>query len=81
MENRTAAVVVTYNRKDLLTENIQCLLAQKPEVPEIIIIDNHSTDGTKEAVQRFIDAEQIQYCDTGANLGGAGGFSFGIKYE
>ena len=80
MENRTAAVVVTYNRKDLLTENIQCLLAQKPEVPAIIIIDNHSTDGTKEAIQRFIDAEQIQYCDTGANLGGAGGFSFGIKY-
>ena len=80
MENRTAAVVVTYNRKDLLTENIQCLLAQKPEVPDIIIINNHSTDGTKEAIQRFIDAEQIQYCDTGANLGGAGGFSFGIKY-
>ena len=80
MENRTAAVVVTYNRKDLLTENIQCLLAQKPEVPAIIIIDNHSTDGTKEAIQQFIDAEQIQYCDTGANLGGAGGFSFGIKY-
>ena len=80
MNRNTAAVVVTYNRKELLTENIQCLLEQKPDVPAIIIIDNHSTDGTKEAVQQFIDAGQIQYCDTGANLGGAGGFSFGIRY-
>lgn len=80
MKRNIAAVVVTYNRKDLLTENIQSLLAQKPETPAIIIIDNHSTDGTKEAIQQFIDANQIQYCDTGANLGGAGGFSFGIKY-
>ena len=80
MNRSTAAVVVTYNRKELLTENIQCLLEQKPEVPAIIIIDNHSTDGTKEAVQQFIDAGKIQYCDTGANLGGAGGFSFGIRY-
>ena len=80
MEKKIAAVVVTYNRKDLLTENIQCLLAQKPIRPEIIIIDNHSTDGTKDALMDYINQNQIQYCDTGANLGGAGGFSFGIKY-
>ena len=41
---RTAAIVVTYNRKTLLMENIQCLLAQRPEVPDILIVDNHSTD-------------------------------------
>lgn len=80
MEKRTAAVVVTYNRKDLLIENIQCLMGQKPEAPAIIIIDNHSNDGTKDAIQHYIDTNQIEYCDTGANLGGAGGFSFGIKY-
>ena len=80
MEKRTAAVVVTYNRKDLLIENIQCLIGQKPEAPAIIIIDNHSNDGTKDAIQHYINTNQIQYCDTGANLGGAGGFSFGIKY-
>ncbi len=80
MSKNTAAVVVTYNRKDLLIENIQCLMAQKPDVPDIIIIDNHSTDGTREILREYIDKKQIQYCDTGANLGGAGGFSFGIKY-
>ena len=80
MEKRTAAVVVTYNRKELLAENIQCLLAQRPVSPDIVIIDNHSTDGTKEAIQQFIDDNKVQYCDTGANLGGAGGFSFGIRF-
>ena len=80
MEKKTAAVVVTFNRKELLKQNIENLLQQKPEVPEIIIIDNHSTDGTKDYIQNYIDAGIIEYCDTGSNLGGAGGFSYGIKY-
>ena len=79
MQKKTVAVVVTYNRKEMLQENIECLLAQEPEIPSIIIIDNHSTDGTKEAVQRYIDDGFIEYYDTGSNLGGAGGFSYGMK--
>ena len=51
MIKKTAAVVVTYNRKELLLECIACLLAQKPEAPDVIVIDNHSTDGTKEALR------------------------------
>lgn len=80
INNSVAAVVVTYNRKELLLENIKCLLSQKPLVPSIIVIDNHSTDGTKDVLQGYIDNEEIIYCDTGANLGGAGGFSYGVKY-
>lgn len=79
MNKKIAAVVVTYNRKELLKENIECLLSQTSTVPDILIIDNHSTDGTKEYIQKFIDNKSIKYYDTGANLGGAGGFSYGIK--
>lgn len=79
MKQKVVAVVVTYNRKALLRENIECLLSQKPLVPDILIIDNHSTDGTKEYIQDYIDNRAINYYDTGANLGGAGGFSYGIK--
>ena len=79
MKKRIAAVVVTFNRKELLKENIESLLAQKPVVPDIIIIDNHSTDGTKESIEQYINKGLIQYYDTGSNLGGAGGFSYGIK--
>lgn len=74
-----AAVVVTYNRKELLCECIQALLGQAPEVPQIFVIDNHSTDGTRDAIGSFIDSGTVTYHDTGSNLGGAGGFSFGIR--
>ena len=78
--NKTAAVVVTYNRKELLLKNIETLLAQTcKEVLDILIIDNASTDGTREAIDNYVDNCSIQYYNTGSNLGGAGGFSYGIK--
>ncbi len=49
--NKVAAVVVTYNRKQLLKENISCLMSQTlREKMDIVIIDNHSSDGTKEVL-------------------------------
>lgn len=70
-----AAVVVTYNRLALLQQCIAHLKAQT--VPcDILLIDNASTDGTGAwaAVQK-----EIQYYNTGANLGGAGGFNIGMR--
>lgn len=78
MSNICADVVVTYNRKELLAENITALLAQSYPDHDILIIDNASTDGTYDTVRSFSDG-QIRYYNTGANLGGAGGFAFGIK--
>ena len=75
--NKIAAVVVTYNRKVLLLENVNALLQQKPVSPDVIVIDNNSTDGTADALAELGD--KIIYVNTGANLGGAGGFHFGIK--
>jgi len=43
---KTAAVVVTYNRKDLLGECLASLLRQSRLLDAIYIIDNCSTDGT-----------------------------------
>lgn len=79
--NKVAAVVVTYNRKQLLKENISCLMSQTlREKMDIVIIDNHSSDGTKEVLNDFIKSQEILYRDTGRNLGGAGGFSFGARF-
>ena len=73
------AIIVTYNRKELLKKNITCLLNQSYKDFDILIIDNHSTDNTKSYISDFLDNERISYVDTGDNLGGAGGFQFGIK--
>ncbi|MBQ7215294.1 MAG: glycosyltransferase family 2 protein [Synergistaceae bacterium] len=74
----TAAVIVTYNRCELLRQNIECLLNQKNAECDIYVIDNASTDSTPEMVKSFTD-ERVHYFSTGANLGGAGGFEYGIK--
>ena len=77
---KIAAVVVTYNRKELLCECLDAVLAQKKIAPDILIIDNHSTDGTKETVADYMSGnDRIHYFDTGSNLGGAGGFQYGIR--
>lgn len=74
--NSTVAVVVTYNRKELLRQNIECLLGQTSPC-DICIIDNASTDGTYELVKSFAD-KRVKYFNTGSNLGGAGGFEYGV---
>lgn len=77
--NNIAAIVVTYNRKDLLKETLTALINQTYSQVDIIVIDNASTDGTKETVDLMMANGQIYYFNTGANLGGAGGFNYGLK--
>lgn len=73
-----AAVVVTYNRKELLCRCLAALQAQNTVKPDILVIDNASTDGTEQAV-KTLAIPGLQYYNTGRNLGGAGGFSFGVR--
>ena len=48
MKNTVCAVVVTYNRKELLIKCLKSLLKQTTPLQAIIIIDNNSTDNTQE---------------------------------
>ena len=76
-----AAVIVTYNRKELLEANISMLLNQTWPFDRIFIIDNCSSDGTKEYLQEkgWLDDELVVYIRTSSNVGGAGGFYIGVK--
>lgn len=80
-----AAVVVTYNRKELLLECLDCLAAQDLGGLEdayelsVIVVDNASTDGTQEALAPLVASGRLVYHNTGENLGGAGGFNFGMR--
>lgn len=77
---KVAAVVVTYNRKELLLQNIESLLKQTyNSYLDILIIDNASTDGTVNDIVDYIIQNKVIYVNTGKNLGGAGGFNYGIK--
>lgn len=77
---KIAAVVVTYNRKQLLKKCLQSLLEQNHPLDSIIIIDNASTDRTNEMINNeYKKFSVIDYVKFENNLGGAGGFHYGIK--
>ena len=81
--NKTAAIILTYNRKEILKSCVDAVLGQKGSVtPDVIVVDNGSTDGTHllfEGTEACYSSEDVKYFNTGANTGCAGGFSFGMR--
>jgi GT2 family glycosyltransferase len=77
----TVTIVVTYNRKQSLISVIDALLKQTVTC-DIIIVDNASTDGTKDMLgtKDFLNRQRISYICLPENIGGSGGFSRGLKY-
>ncbi len=81
MNNYTLAVVVTYNRLTMLKQCISHICAQSAAC-DILIVDNASTDDTSKWALHIIgdfDKYKILYENTGTNLGGAGGFNYGMR--
>lgn len=78
----TIAIVVTYNRKELLVRCLEALLTQQQQVNDILIIDNDSRDGTQAYLEEngYLNNKMVSYINIGKNLGGAGGFSYGLAY-
>ncbi|HMN13851.1 MAG TPA: glycosyltransferase family 2 protein [Bellilinea sp.] len=78
---RIAAVVVTFNRKVLLKECLDALLAQTTPLDKILLIDNASSDGTPDflADGGYLRNRSIEYVRLPVNTGGAGGFYEGVK--
>lgn len=73
-----SAIVVTYNRLSILKECLCKLLKQSYHLDNIFVINNDSNDGTKDWLDN-LDEEVIKPINVHKNLGGAGGFSLGVK--
>ena len=63
MNTTVAAVIVTFNRKKLLLKNIEMCLYQQRHIDKIIIIDNHSEDGTREFILKNIKEKDLALID------------------
>ena len=68
------AVVVTYNRLELLRRNLDCLRTQTHPLAGIVVVNNGSTDGT----EQWLDSQTDLTVITQDNCGGAGGFARGL---
>lgn len=82
MQYSVTAVVVSYNRKQLLEECLDGILGQTRRPDRIIIVDNASTDGARQVAHDFAERSPIVTKVIGLpqNVGGAGGFCAGIAY-
>lgn len=74
-------VVVTFNRKELLEACLESLLGQTLPLRRIILVDNASTDGTREMLENkgHLTDTRLKYIPLSENIGGAGGFAIGIE--
>lgn len=73
---KVACIIITHNRLTLLKECIESIRNQDFTDYDIIVVNNGSTDGTKEYIENQNDIIAI----TQENSGGAGGFWRGTKY-
>ncbi|MCW1804851.1 glycosyltransferase [Brachybacterium squillarum] len=73
---RVVAVVVTYNREQLLEQCLDGLAAQERRPDAVVVVDNASSDGSG----RVADAHPLgaDVLHLRRNVGGAGGFAAGM---
>jgi GT2 family glycosyltransferase len=77
MSETVAVVVVTFNRADLLERMLDGLAAQTRLPDAVIVVDNASTDHTREVLTGRTDLP-LQAVHAPDNTGGAGGFHQGL---
>jgi GT2 family glycosyltransferase len=75
--NRVCAVVVSYNRKDLLRICLKALQSQTRQLDCILVVDNASNDGTVDMLVSEFPSIEVMALEN--NTGGAGGFYAGMR--
>lgn len=77
---KVCAVIVTFNRLELLKECISGIELSDPYLNHILVFNNNSTDGTKEWLN-LISKKNSKFIiiNNDINLGGAGGFSKAVE--
>lgn len=73
------AFVLTRNRKALLAECLRALLDQTVPVATVVVLDNASTDGTREHLAREGLLDRVRFERSEVNTGGAGGYRRGVE--
>lgn len=75
---KTAAVVVTFNRLEMLK---QCLQHLEACGCDVLVVNNCSTDGTGDFLTEYEKSHKNVHTETlSENTGGAGGFHYGIRW-
>ena len=80
-KDKIAVVLVTFNRLDKLKQAVEYYEQQTYPIQEVVIVDNHSTDGTIQYLKEWVNGKGNFKRKTvllNENCGGAGGFGAGM---
>ena len=80
MDPRIVAVVVTWNRAEMLARILRAVDAQDTRPRSVVVVDNASTDRTPEVLAELAEELRtpLQVIRLERNTGGAGGFNAGL---
>ncbi|WP_255768269.1 glycosyltransferase family 2 protein [Pseudarthrobacter sulfonivorans] len=79
MTKNVVAVVVTYNRRELLETTLHGITSGTVQPAAVVIVDNASTDETAEFLASYSGPVPTDTIRLRQNLGGAGGFVVGME--
>ena len=72
---KVSVLIPTYNCASFLDESIQSVLDQTFTDFELIVVDNCSTDNSKEVVTKYLTDDRVKYHVNNKNLGAIGNFN------
>ncbi len=78
IEPKVVVLILSYNGKHLLDESVSSYLENNYSNFDVVVIDNGSTDGTKEYIEE--NYKNVYVLRTDINLKYSGGFNFGLEY-
>lgn len=79
-EPRTVAVVVSFNRRELLLKTLQGIVSAVSVPAAVVVVDNGSSDGSADAARGFSSPVPVDVVALERNTGGAGGFTVGLAH-
>lgn len=77
--SRTTVICLCYNQRDFVREAIESVWAQEDKLVELIVVDDASTDGSKEEIKNVLKGTDVPFINLNKRRGHCAAFNLGLK--
>ena len=79
-KSRASVICLCHNQADFVEEAIHSALNQTHENIELIVVDDGSTDGSKQVIRKAIQDLSVEFVDIERSVGNCKAFNQGLQY-